>query len=83
MLTIQVSNKREQEIVNLHLEKIKLEGNLEEINRALCYVPREFYQDRKSRVLRRLDQIESILENKPIAIQPNDEIQQFFITTAE
>jgi len=80
MFVIQVNNKREEEVVKLHLEKIKLEGALEEINRGLCFTPREFYQERKLRVVRRLDEIESILNGKPMEIQPSDTVKQFFVT---
>ena len=67
-------------LINLHKEKLRLEGQLEEINRSLGYVQREFYQDRKRTVTRRLDEIESILEDKPMPIAPIEQIQQFFVS---
>jgi len=71
-----------QQYFEYNKDKIKLEAQLQEVNRAQGYLKSDYYWARKVELTRKLDEIESILSGKPMPVASSEEIQQFFITAS-
>lgn len=82
MILIQTNTKAEKKIVDLHMRKNRLEGNLEELNRAIGYMDPTQWSSRKRIILRELDDIEEYLKGtRPVVpVDRSGEIKQFMVS---
>ena len=82
MITIQTNSTAEKKIVDLHLRKLRLEGNLEELNRSIGYMQQAQFNQRKIALLRELDNIETLLDGKQPILSPDqtEGIKQYMVT---
>ena len=82
MIIIQTNSAAEKKIVDLHLRKTRLEGNLEELNRSIGYIQQAQFNQRRITILRELDNIDTLLDGKEPIIAPDqtEGIKQFMVT---